>query len=93
MASSELWGRAVQDTQGRDLGAIDSIARTAGGSVRAIVRPATGKRRFVLVDLSAAVLRRRVVVVPAAAPSAETAERAAVPQRELSWGGSQGSRR
>ena len=93
MAASELWGRAVHDAQGRDLGTIDSIARTAGGPVRAIVRPARGKRRFVLVDLSAAVLRGSVVVVPAAAPSAETAERAAVPHGALTWGGRQGSLR
>ena len=93
MASSELWGRPVRDTQGRDLGTIDSIARTAGGAARATVRSVSGKRRLVLVDLSASVLRDSVVVVPAAAPPGETAERAAMPHRELAGGGSQGSRR
>lgn len=92
MASSDLWGRTVYDTEDRNLGTIDSIARTAGGPVRAIVRPALGHRRFVLVDLSAAFLREPALVVPAAAPSAEAAERAVVRQGELARGGSDRSR-
>ena len=93
MASSDLWGRTVYDTEDRNLGTIDSIARTAGGPVRAIVRPARGDRRCVLVDLSAAFLREEALVVPATAPPAEAAERPAVRQGELAWGGSDRSRR
>lgn len=61
--SSQLWGRKVHDHQGRELGTIDSVVRTYGGAVRAIVRPNRRPRRFVFVDLREAVFDRKGVLV------------------------------
>ena len=64
LPSSELWGRKVLDTDGRILGTIDSIARTVGGPVRAIVLVTRRPRHFALVDLSQGLMRGDDVIVP-----------------------------
>ena len=69
LPSSELWGLRVYDDDGRLLGTIDSIVRTLGGPTRAIVRPSRWSRRCRFVDLSRAIVRNGVVLVPGAAGS------------------------
>lgn len=85
LPSSELWGREVYDTEGRPVGTIDSIARTHGGAVRAIVRTDGRPRRFVFVDLDAAVFEGDAVVVPFKGRESSDAEDRPTPRLRVVW--------
>ena len=77
MPSAELWGREVRFADGERVGRIDSIIRTYGGPVRALVRVPGLRRQFKLVLLDdAVVLDGDVVVLPidAAAYAPESAD-------------------
>ena len=85
LASTELWGRELYDTNGRRLGTIDSIVRPHGGPVRAIVRTDGRPRRFVFIDLGMAAFDGDAIVVPITGRESSAAEEWPTPRSGFVW--------